>query len=111
MSEFEMPHIIISAKNMQQKAGNKENQKKNISYKNRSVININELIANEKTQAEVMFEHMKFILEQGNKILEEKKKGYIDTNRITHLAVATNLMEDFLEALQDTISGNKKKFL
>lgn len=84
---------------------------KNNNYKNPAVININELIENEKTQAEIMFEHMKFIVQQGNKILEEKEKGYIDTNKITHLAVATNLMEDFLEALQDTISDNKKKFL
>ena len=79
--------------------------------KNRTVININELIENEKTQAAIMFEHMKAVLDQGNKILEDKEKGYIDINKVTYLGVAAGLMEDFLEALQDTISDNKKKFL
>lgn len=79
--------------------------------KNRSVININELIENEKIQAQMMFEHMKFILKQGDNILKDKEEGYIDKDKILHLAVATELMQDFLQALEDTISDNKKKFL
>lgn len=92
-----------------------DNQKnlryKDIKYNPRSVIKINELIENEKLQATMMFEHMNFILEHGKRILDDKEKGYIDTDKVIHLGVATELMQDFLQALQDTISDNKKKFL